>query len=288
MTDKSLSSYLSHWGLDAPPFAPGPDTRFLRLFETHRQALARLQFVAETRQEGMVLTGPAGSGKTVLARALRQRLTGEAFRVVYVPGWPDAQSDVFATIAHQMALQTPDGEAEWSGLVARSLSMVAERGQHPVVILDDAHMIDRVRLSATVGLLQAGCYEEGGRVTLILVGRFASTAPDPLADRLPFRFGLTSLSPDESIQYITQRLIVAGGRGDTFDGDALGRLAELADGVPRTLSRLADVSLHIGHLTDATQIDRDVIDRAAQKMAPVEGAPTVRASELAEPVPSEV
>ena len=71
--------YEEYWGLREKPFRKTPDPRYLYLNDTYEEALERLLFAVE-EMELALLTGEVGSGKTLLTRALADRL-GERYEV---------------------------------------------------------------------------------------------------------------------------------------------------------------------------------------------------------------
>src|SRR5512147_3301577 len=71
--------YEGYWGLREKPFRKTPDPRYLYLNETYEEALERLQFAVD-EMELALLTGEVGAGKTLLTRALVDRV-GERYEV---------------------------------------------------------------------------------------------------------------------------------------------------------------------------------------------------------------
>ena len=71
--------YEGYWGLREKPFRKTPDPRYLFLNDTYEEALERLIFAVE-EVELALLTGEVGSGKTLLTRALVDRL-GDRYEV---------------------------------------------------------------------------------------------------------------------------------------------------------------------------------------------------------------
>ena len=62
--------YLGHYNLNLKPFEMSPDPRFLWLGEKQKEALATLEHGILESKGFLVLTGDAGTGKTVLINAL--------------------------------------------------------------------------------------------------------------------------------------------------------------------------------------------------------------------------
>ena len=66
--------YLRFFNLREPPFNLTPDPRFLFLSAQHEEALTHLLYGIYERKGFIEITGEVGTGKTVLCRALLERL----------------------------------------------------------------------------------------------------------------------------------------------------------------------------------------------------------------------
>jgi len=79
--------------------------------------------------------------------------------------------------------------------------------------------------------------------------------------------------------YIRHRLAIAGGKDAVkFDTDALARIADLSDGLPRRINLLCDRALELGRVAGVTTITAPLISRAAKAIAGV--ASTVTSTAL--------
>src|SRR3954447_10303040 len=68
------------FGFSTKPFGKTPDPSFLYESDQHKEALARLEYAVEEKELAL-LVGDIGSGKTMLSRALMDRI-GDARPVV--------------------------------------------------------------------------------------------------------------------------------------------------------------------------------------------------------------
>ena len=66
--------YLRFFNLREPPFNLTPDPRYLFLSAQHEEALTHLLYGIYERKGFIEITGEVGTGKTVLCRALLERL----------------------------------------------------------------------------------------------------------------------------------------------------------------------------------------------------------------------
>ncbi|NLG69773.1 MAG: hypothetical protein GX496_09480 [Firmicutes bacterium] len=71
----------AHFGLTATPFARDIPVEHLFVSQAHREALARLHYVAERRRV-MVLRGEVGAGNSNALRRLKAELDATRYEVV--------------------------------------------------------------------------------------------------------------------------------------------------------------------------------------------------------------
>ena len=66
--------YESYWGLKQPLFTPSAARESLSTSPVHAEALARLDFLCESKSRFGLLLGPAGSGKSTVLAEFAKRL----------------------------------------------------------------------------------------------------------------------------------------------------------------------------------------------------------------------
>jgi type II secretory pathway predicted ATPase ExeA len=132
--------YEAYWELREKPFRKTPDPRYLFLNETYEEALERLLFAVE-EMEFALLTGEVGSGKTLLTRALVDRV-GDRFEVGMVlnPRLPPRQ--FLSTVALELGVKEPAPHSNelLEQIHARLLALDAET-RAALLVVDEAHLI---------------------------------------------------------------------------------------------------------------------------------------------------
>jgi general secretion pathway protein A len=267
--------YENYWKLSRKPFEQSADTEFYYPAESHQAAMFKLRYTIEGRQGVALLTGPGGSGKTLLLEMLGRQL-GESLsplvRLVF-PQMPAA--DLLAYLADELgaphASQPRYTIEESVRRIQTELSKNAEAGKHAVVAIDEAHLLeDRSALEALRLLLN---FEHEGRplLTLLLAGGASLlTLMQRLPqwdERLAARCLLRKFTQEETFSYVTHRLMGAGATQTIFDTGALESLHELSQGLPRRINRLADLALLVGFADELPVITSAQIESAVNELS---------------------
>jgi general secretion pathway protein A len=158
-------------------------------------------------------------------------------------------------------------------IIERSLAEHALAGRLPVIVIDDAHLIDDPAALQAVELLMNFQDPPQRNFSLILCSDrllLSRLARMPrFEERLAVRAMLQSLSADEVARYVRFRMEVAGARRPVFDDLALAEIAELSGGVPRQINRLADLALLVGYADGRQQVTASDVTNVSQELAAV-------------------
>ncbi len=250
-----MSVYLPHFGLTEAPFGLTPDTGFVYARAAHQQALATL-WLALADGEGYVqVRGEVGTGKTLLCRALLERLSAAGRRCAYLPNPALTPRQLLLALCRELELDA-DERASAGALQARlerALIAGAGDGSATVVCIDDAQAMPAPTLEA----LRLLSNLETARRKLLQVVFFAQPEFDallrePLLRSLDSRIGhaveLPPLTRAEAARYLDHRLLVAGWKGGPVFGTFARWLWHRASaGVPRRLNVMAHKGLLLAY-----------------------------------------
>ena len=101
--------YLSHFGLNEPPFRITPHTDFFFAGASRGATLDALLY-AITHDEGIVkVSGEVGSGKTMLCRVLMERLPGN-IETIYLANPSLSREEILYAIADELKLDPMDNK----------------------------------------------------------------------------------------------------------------------------------------------------------------------------------
>ncbi len=254
------------WGLREPPFENAPNPRFLWLSPTHSDALVRLTYALRQRRGCAVLTGEPGCGKTLLTRAVVQRLEPSRYEIGLLTNPHGGRIDLLRQVLYELGVET--AETQRTELLRALHELIvgnAQRGRETLIIVDDAQQVDdRAWFEELSSLLNIQTNERT-LVTLLLAGTPELTAAihrvQHLDRRVSIRCALAPLNLEQTAQYIRFRLTVAGGEASMFARDATMMIHQASRGIPRAINDLCDSALLLARLDGLSGVDGPVVRR---------------------------
>ena len=264
--------YAEYFGLREKPFRKTPDPRYLYLGEAHEEALEQLLFAVE-EMELALLTGDVGSGKTLLTRALVDRVgEGHEIGMILNPRLPARQ--FLSAVAAELGVAEPRFRSnELLDQIHERLLALDEAGRPALLIVDEAHLIPGRATFEEIRLLTNFQLDDRNLIAVVLVGqpelraRLEKKAFRPLTQRIGADFHLRGLAAAEAADYVRHRLAVAGGAPDLFSPAAIERLHQASAGIPRVLNHLATQALLEARARGRTAVDEASAAAAAQSQA---------------------
>jgi type II secretory pathway predicted ATPase ExeA/septal ring-binding cell division protein DamX len=241
--------YLSHYGLNEPPFRITPHTEFF-FSGANRGATLEALLYAITHDEGIVkVTGEVGSGKTMLCRVLVERLPKQV-ETIYLANPSLSRDEILHVIAADLQVES---RGERVTILLRALQekliKLYAAGRRVVVLIDEAHAmpletLEEVRLLSNL---------ESNRHKLLQIVLFGQPELDEhlavanmrqLRERITHSFRLEPLVRADIDKYVDFRMRAAGYRGpNVFDPQAMRLIARASEGLTRRINILADKAL---------------------------------------------
>lgn len=260
--------YESYWGLREKPFRKTPDPRYLFLNETYEEALERLVFAVE-EVELALLTGEVGSGKTLLTRALVDRL-GDRYEVGMILNPRLSPRQFLRAAAKELGITEPRLLSnDLLEQIHDRLLALDGQGRAALLIVDEAHLIPGKPTFEEIRLLTNFQLDDRNLVAIVLVGqpelrvRLRHRAYRALTQRIGVSFDLVPLGVEDTRRYLAHRVAVAGGARPLFTETAVARLHAAAGGIPRVLNQLATQALLEGMARGARQVSGEDVEAVA-------------------------
>lgn len=241
--------------MDRFRFVTVPFTREIKIEQRFRAEHIEAEIksigdVVESRQSG-VLVAPAGTGKSVVLRALRASLPEARYRIVYIKLADLSARDMCRQLALGMGLP-PAGH--YPSLVRaieeRFRAGFDEQGLRQVVLFDDAHEM-RPEVIRLLRLLTNFDMDSRLVVSVVLSGQgpLKQTLLHPemedIRQRLSYCGELRLLGREETKSYVDHRVKVAGAPKSPFAGEAIEALFEVTVGNMRAIDKMATAALRV-------------------------------------------
>ncbi|WP_026039150.1 AAA family ATPase [Sporolactobacillus vineae] len=243
--------YEVFYHMSQTPFSRSVPTDALYASLPMDEILGRLTYAAK-RQLFAVVTGDCGTGKTTTIRRFTDQLDASKYSVLYL-----ADSKLTPRHFYKGLLEQLGCEARfYRGDAKRQLHHEIElmRGIHgiqPVVVVDEAHLLDREMLEEVRFLLNFKM-DSQSPMALILVGqselwnRLHLQSYAAIRQRIDLQCKLGHYDRSETGAYITSHLKYAGCDHPVFSDGAIDEIHRYSGGAARLINKVCTHSLLYG------------------------------------------
>lgn len=267
--------YQNYWQLQSAPFNNDSDTRFYFPSDTHQSGLLKMRYLVENRREAGLLVGGTGLGKTYLLAKLAEQLAESHGPFVHVVFPQLSAPELLAYLALELGADPGQVGNSEGGLdrtireLQRLFAAFSEQNRHPVLVIDEAHLIDDPAVFQALRLL-LNFHQQRPDFSLILAGqrellphvkRYAE-----FEERLAVKCLLRPFNLEETVGYVTGRLEAAGTRRTIFEPTAVTTIFEVSGGIPRRINRICDLALLVGFAEESASIAADQIEAVAAEL----------------------
>ncbi|ULA68965.1 MAG: TPRREGION domain-containing protein [Nitrospira sp.] len=261
--------YETFYGLKLKPFSLAPNPDSLYRGDTHRLAMATLEYGILNEAGFVVLTGEPGMGKTTLLQQLlaehRDHFTTGLITnthagtdtllpwILLAFGWKEKpQGKLEAFHAFQQFLDTEAGARR------RVLLIVDEAQNLGVALLEELRLLSNLN-QGKAPVLQTILSGQPGLRQLLQRKDLTQFAQRVMVD-----YSLEPFKEEDSLGYMAHRLRVAGREEPIFTYHACRMIHGLTGGVPRLINQLCDTALTYGFAEQAGFVSTTIVAQAAK------------------------
>jgi general secretion pathway protein A len=264
--------YKNFFGLKENPFNVNPDPRFLYLTKQIEEALTGLMYGIQTRKGFITLTGEVGTGKTTLVNRLLDWLHHRNARTAFLFNSRMNSNQLFDFILAEFDIAC-DSKSKSQQLMKLNHWLLDRyrAGETVVLIIDEAQnltypVLEEIRLltnleTSTEKLLQivlSGQPELEEKLKLPQLRQ--------LRQRIMLRCRTTPLSQEQTQEYITERLRIAGAAGaPIFSPKAVETIHVYSLGIPRVINLLCEHSLVNAFVEQQRPIQPKIVEEVAHE-----------------------
>lgn len=260
--------YKSFYNLSKKPFQISSDPAFMWLGEKHKEALATLKYGILDNKGFLLLTGDVGTGKTTLINALVQSLSDDVI-CASVPDPGLDKLDFFNYIGAAFGIEKEyASKGSFLAHFRKFLIQSNENGKKVLLIIDEAQLLTQ-ELLEEIRLLSNIEKTDTKLINIFFIGQnefneiLNQQQNRAVRQRLTLNYNIDPLTPDETAEYISHRLAIAGTSDPIFDDLAKQEVFIFSGGFPRRINIICDHCLLSGYVKEQKTINAQIVKECA-------------------------
>ncbi|WP_022961546.1 AAA family ATPase [Halopseudomonas pelagia] len=233
-----LDEFLDHYQLSHDPFAAR--TPGFRFFTPQRKTvLAQLHHLARFGDRLLLVTGPEGSGKTLLRQVLVASSNKDTTQCVVATAREFADESALTGYL----CQAVNAKGRSPGALLERAEQLKQTGVQLYLIIDDAQLLELQALQDLADMGLSGGADSPIRIFLFADENIALLLPqvdtEGVTEQWVHRIELEAYSLDETRDYLAQRLEAAGGELALLDEEQLQQIHRRSSGWPGRINTVA-------------------------------------------------
>ena len=258
------------FGFTRTPFGRDLAPGMLHRHTSHGEAVARIGWCITEHRIG-VITGEVGAGKTVAVRAALSALDPTRHTIIYLPNPTVGVRGIHHQIVTALGARPLTHHATLVPQTVDALAVEqAERGRTPVLVIDEAHLLDHDQLES-IRMLTNHDMDSSSPFACLLVGqptlrrRMKLGVLAALDQRIGLRYAMPPMTPEETGSYLRHHVTLAGRSDTLFSEDATALIHQTSRGYPRAVNNLA-----LQALVAAFAANKAIVDESSTRAAVAE------------------
>lgn len=250
----------AHFEMTNTPFARNFPTTELYDSEQMSEIISRLTY-ATNRQLFAVVTGECGTGKTTTIRKLRDTLDPAKYEVMYFADSKLTPRHFYKGLLEQLGFEAKFYRGDAKRQLHREIElMLVIHNKRPVVILDEAHLLDKEMLEEVRFLLNFKM-DAQSPMALILVGqselwdRLSLQSYRAIKQRIDISCKFERMDRASTDNYIQRHLTFAGVQNELFSDSAMQMIYTYSSGAARLVNKVCTHALIY-----ASQMNKKILD----------------------------
>jgi Type II secretory pathway, component ExeA (predicted ATPase) len=256
----------SFYELARAPFARDIPTTELYESVILEETLGRLAYAAK-RQWFAVVTGDCGTGKTTTIRRFADVLDPARYKVLYVSDSKLTPRHFYKGLLEQLGVESKFYRGDAKRQLHREIELMRGiYGLQPVVVVDEAHLLDREMLEEIRFLLNFKM-DAQSPMALILVGqselwdRLNKQIYAAIRQRIDLQCKLPHYDRAQTGEYIQRHLAYAGAERAIFTDGAVDEIFRYSSGSARLINKVCTHCLLYGAQNRHQIIDDHMVKR---------------------------
>lgn len=263
--------YTEFYNFDEKPFNLVPNPSYLFLSSKHANALTFLEYGLTEKIGFIMLTGEIGIGKTTLVRHLLNQIESE-IDVAVIFNTNVVSDDLITLILTEFEIEFDDSISKGKALALLHDFLIEKyaEGRKVLLIIDEAQNLSGEVLEE-IRMLSNLQTDDEMLIQIMIVGqpqlkdKLNDPALEQFAQRISVSYHLSAMTEEETGEYIVHRLDKVGGSRELFTPDAVRKIFEVSEGVPRTINLLCDAALVYGFADEKQVINLSIIKQVIEE-----------------------
>lgn len=260
-----------YFGLKTIPFCKDIDTENIFLSSSMKELFSRLEYMKQMRGI-MLLTGTAGSGKTLAIRYFINSLNSNCYLPIYTPLTTVSCIDFYRQLCFKLTGEEEFYKWKCFEKIQRGIiDSVTNNKKVPVIVIDEAQLLKSENLFEIQIILNFDI-DSTDPVIFILVGQTylkdIITRPihGSLNQRFTLKYNITSLEKEEVKRYIEHHLKICGVTKEIFTASSIEAIYNNTGGNPRGIGNIATKALTLASIEKKQTITEEEIYKVSKEL----------------------